>query len=174
MKIGMHRLVRRVRAVAVQGAGAVAMAAAAAAPAAAHEVHETLRQEQATVIELRYADGEPFSFEHYELFVGDGAKPVLTGRTDAQGRVVFLPDQAARWRVRAFSADGHGVDAAFEVAAAASAGRATAAPGVSLDRASRVLLGVLVILTLFCALQRFVRRRKPADATTIDRSDAHP
>ncbi|QAZ38608.1 ABC transporter permease [Methylibium sp. Pch-M] len=143
----------------------------AAGSAPAHEVHEKLLQAQATVIHLTYADGEPYSFERYELFADGSAKPTLTGRTDGQGRIVFLPDQTKRWRVRAFSEDGHGVDVSFE----ASPGEASVASDsavLAVDRASRVMLGVLVILALFCALQLFVRRRKPADAATADRPDA--
>ncbi len=34
--------------------------------------------------------------------------PDLTGQTDTQGRVVFLPDQAGEWTVKAMSEDGHG------------------------------------------------------------------
>lgn len=141
--------------------------------AMAHEVHERLLKAQATVVHLAYADGEPFSFERYELFADGSAKPTLTGRTDAQGRIVFLPDAVQRWRVRAFSADGHGVDVNFEASASGQATASTAiAAGPAVDRSSRVVLGVLVILVLFSAAQLFVRRRKPP-AAAGGSSDAH-
>lgn len=136
----------------------------------AHEVHEEVSRAQATVVRLTYADGEPFSFERYELFADGSTQPTLSGSTDGQGRAVFLPDQVKRWRVRAFSADGHGVDVNFETSGEA----AISVPGPSTDRTSRVLLGVLVILALFCALQLFVRGRRPRGAVARDGSDAHP
>ena len=144
-----------------------------AASASAHEVHEKLLLAEATVVHLTYADGEPFSFERYELFADGSAKPTLTGRTDAQGRIVFLPDAVQRWRVRAFSADGHGVDVDFDALSSggpAASTAATAPPDVG--RASRVLFGVLVILVLFCGAQLFIRRRKPPVAAG-ESSDAH-
>ena len=79
-------------------------------PAFAHDLQYTVVGGQAVVIKLFYADNTPFTFEGYEIF-RDGEKlPYQVGRTDSQGRIAFLPDQAANWRVKAISEDGHGLD----------------------------------------------------------------
>lgn len=126
-------------------------------PAHAHEVREQVQQATATVVTLRYANDEPFSFERYELFAEDEEQALYTGRTDAQGRVVFLPGAVARWRLRSFSADGHGVDLRLEVQAGPVAAR-VAAPGV--ERPLRIAAGLAAIVALSGLLRWFVRRRR--------------
>lgn len=122
----------------------------------AHEVREQVRQTTATLIQLTYADDEPFSFERYELFAEGRERPVYTGRTDAGGRIVFLPDDVLRWRLRSFSEDGHGVDFSFEVQAVPVTATG-AAPGM--DRPLRVALGLAAIAVVFGLLHWLVRRR---------------
>ncbi|MDO8932675.1 MAG: hypothetical protein Q7U97_09800 [Rhodocyclaceae bacterium] len=131
---------------------------ALACPVAAHEVLHEMTQAQAVVVRLVYADDEPFSYESYELYPDGSQRPAQTGRTDAQGRVVFLPDRTTHWRLRAFSADGHGVDLKLETPPGGGSAAATdAAP----DRGARLLFGLAVILAAFGALQLFIRKKKP-------------
>lgn len=130
----------------------------ALAPAQGHEVREQVQQAPATVVTLRYADDEPFSFERYELFADGQEQPVYTGRTDAQGRLVFLPDARTRWRLRSFSSDGHGVDFRFEVQAGAVAATVAAAPGYG--RPLRIAAGLAVIAALYGMLRWYVRHRR--------------
>jgi len=142
---------------------AAALAAVAfmlAAPARAHEVVNEIQRRQAVSVTLAYSDGEPFSYETYELYAGHGKTPVQTGRTDSHGRVVFLPGPEDTMRLRAFSADGHGVDLRFQVPAAspeAAAGEAAtaAAPG----RPAKLLAGLAAILVLFAGWQLFIRKK---------------
>lgn len=133
-----------------------AMLGALTTPAIAHEVQHEIARAQATVVRLVYADGEPFSYESYELFADGGERPAQTGRTDAQGRVVFLSDGAKSWRLRAFSADGHGVDLKFDAMAVGMPATVTAES----DRNTRFLLGLSVILAVFGALQLVLRKKK--------------
>jgi nickel transport protein len=130
------------------------------APTAAHEVQHDLALAQAQVLRLVFADGEPFSYESYELYADGGERPVQTGRTDARGRVVFLADESRSWRLRAFSADGHGVDLRFEAAAVGVP--LTVAGEPQSNRGTRWLLGLAVILGLFGTLQLFFRKKKSA------------
>ncbi|WP_020656460.1 hypothetical protein [Massilia niastensis] len=133
-----------------------AMLVASAGAASGHEVQHDIAQGNAVVVRLAYADGEPFSYEQYELFAKGRAQPAQTGRTDAKGRVVFAPDDTSSWRLRAFSADGHGVDLEFETKA-----HGTAAPvAAGSDRGTRLLFGLALILVGFAALKLFVRRKK--------------
>ncbi len=162
---------------------ALAVAAAivcAAPPAAAHEVQARVTTATATVVTLTYADGQPFAFEAFEAFEVHGAAgaPLAVGRTDAQGRAVFVaPAAAGELRLRAFSADGHGIErrlpAATEVAPPPLPGaegsappRPQAVPGgvaaadADAGRSSRFLFGFGVLLALFGLIQLFVRRKK--------------
>jgi len=125
--------------------------------AQAHQVLSSVSGAPATVVTLRYGDGKPFSYEGYELFRGGEGLPAQVGRTDAQGRVVFLPGAARQWHLRAFSQDGHGVDRRFEVAA--PQGTPAAAGDRTLLHPALAILGGALLLTLFALYQLFLRRR---------------
>ena len=142
-------------------AAMAAMALLLAVPAQAHEVVNQIQRQQAVTVTLQYSDGEPFSYETYELYAGRGATPVQTGRTDSQGRVVFLPGEEATMRLRAFSADGHGVDLRFKVPAASPESTADS-PAIATDklgRPAKLLIGLAAILALFAGWQLFIRQR---------------
>ena len=143
-----------------RAAAVAAVLYALIAPVAAHEVQHDLAQAQAQVLRLVFADGEPFSYESYELYADGGERPVQIGRTDARGRVVFLADESKSWRLRAFSADGHGVDLRFEAATVGAPLTVGGEP--QSNRGTRWLLGLSVILGLFGALQLFFRKKKSA------------
>ncbi len=143
-----HRLARR---------GAWLASLALLAPSAlAHDLQHTVAPAQALVVELRYPDGSPFAFEAYEVHRDGDTVPYQVGRTDTAGRIAFLPDGPATWRVRAFSEDGHGLDVRVESTAA---GAVEAAGSSAYDRFTRIAVGVGVILGLFGILTLFVRRR---------------
>jgi nickel transport protein len=111
----------------------------------AHEVRATVDSSPAAVaIRVEYGDGEPFSYESYEIFPpakteeGPGSKdlnrraeelpPYQTGRTDARGQILFLPDRPGTWTVRYMSDDGHGGETTVVV----SPGRTASLRGVPL------------------------------------------
>lgn len=135
----------------------LALLALAATLAHGHEVREQVRQTTATLVQLAYADDAPFSFERYELFAEGQERPVYSGRTDAQGRIVFLPDGQPRWRLRSFSSDGHGVDLRFEVQSGPVAAT-VAAPDSA--RPQRFALGLAAIAALYALLRWRMRRRR--------------
>lgn len=135
-----------------------AVAGAALAHAVRHEVHVG----EAVVVALRYSDGEPFAFERYELFRGQEAESVQRGRTDAQGRLVLLPGAAGAaegWRLRAFSADGHGIETALAFTADGVVSAPAAAPVAAAPGWQRLALGVGLILALGALGRRLLRRR---------------
>jgi hypothetical protein len=82
----------------------------AAFAAHAHDLQYTVTGGQAVVIKLFYVDNTPFTFEGYEIYREGEKLPYQVGRTDSQGRIAFLPDRAATWRIKAISEDGHGLD----------------------------------------------------------------
>lgn len=126
--------------------------------ASAHEVLHAVETAGAVVLRLSYADGKPFSYEAYELYPGQNDIPAQVGRTDAGGRVVFLPGVSGQWRIRAFSADGHGVDLRFEAPAVASQAAAVT-PGP--NRVSLILFGLSLLLGGFGLYQLFLKRKSP-------------
>ncbi len=123
----------------------------------AHDLQYTVVGGQAVVIKLFYADNSPFTFEGYEIY-RDGEKlPYQVGRTDSQGRIAFLPDRAAAWRVKAISEDGHGLD--FKVSTDAAA-QLAGSDKPAFERYSRIVIGVAVILGLFGFLSLYLKRKK--------------
>ena len=126
------------------------------APALAHEVHHAVEAAGAVSVRLTFADGEPFAFEAFEVYAAGSDKPHAVGRTDAQGRAVFVPPSSGEVRFRAFSADGHGVDLKFDPPRGGEAVAAVAAE----DRGAKLILGAGLLLALFGIVQLFVRRKK--------------
>jgi nickel transport protein len=137
-------------------AGSVLALALLAPACGAHDLQHSVGPGEALVVQMRYPDGSPFAFEAYEVH-RDGEKvPHQVGRTDAAGRIAFLPGGPGAWRVRAFSEDGHGLDIRVE----SGPGGTAAASGQPLyDRFTRIAVGVAVILGLFGVLTMFLRRR---------------
>jgi nickel transport protein len=122
---------------------------------AAHEIIQSTTRANAVVVELKYADQSPFAYEQFEVYRKGEETPFQTGRTDALGRIVFVPDRSATWRVRAFSEDGHGTDFTID------AGPADAAETAAQDstRPMKIVFGILMIFLVFLIVFRVVRRR---------------
>jgi nickel transport protein len=125
-------------------------------PVAAHDLRHTVENGEATVVVLYYADGKPFSYESYEVFRPGEETPFQVGRTDAAGRVVFIPDRSGRWRIRAFSEDGHGVD--FETQTGPSEHVEARTGGGAGTTVQRIVVGVSVIFGIFGVIVLFWRR----------------
>jgi len=137
---------------------ALAVALAAAVHTQAHEVVYEVHQTRATIIMLSYDDGEPFSGARYEAGPVDAEKPALTGTTDRTGRVVIFGDAPGRWKLRAFSEDGHGIALEFDRGAGSDA---EPAPETVNSRAAvPKWVGVVVIFAVFAALRQAKRRVK--------------
>lgn len=141
----------------------------------AHEVLYASKEETAFVIRFYYPDGRPFAFEAFEAYPEGAQTPTRAGRTDEEGRAVFLPGTARNWRIRAFSPDGHGIETQIAVPAPPSASAtvttslstsaASLAPTTqnSLDTPQRwpsVLLGLSIVLALFGLWQLWLRKNK--------------
>lgn len=124
-----------------------------------HGLTHSAQLGSAVIVELRYADDSPFSYESAEVYRPAETLPFFTGRTDANGRLAFVPDRSGDWRVRAFSEDGHGGD--FTVAAAADGG--SSAPSAGLGDVGGLPIGLpiglAIIFGIFGIWSLFVRRR---------------
>lgn len=128
-------------------------------PSRAHDLQYTVVGGQAVVIKLFYADNTPFTFEGYEIYRDAEKIPYQVGRTDSLGRIAFLPDRAANWRVKAISEDGHGLD--FKVSTDAAA-TLSGSEKPAFERYSRIFIGVAFILGLFGFLSLYLKRKKSA------------
>lgn len=135
--------------------------------AQAHEILHTINTANAVVLQLSYANGKPFKNEAYELYANEQAAPMQVGRTNAQGQVIILSDGTKKWRVRAFSAHGHGVNITFEAPALVSPAtseipRLTAPPDTSKmppNRSSLILFGLSLLLAGFGLYQLFLPKK---------------
>ena len=136
-------------------AAAVLLALAATA-VCAHELQHSVQVGPAVVVELRYADGGPFSYEVAELYRPGEAAPFLTGRTDANGRVAFVPDQGGDWRLRVFSEDGHGGDFTFQ----AGPDPVPVAADAPLGTPTKLALGLSLLFGVFGAWALLLRRSR--------------
>lgn len=123
----------------------------------AHDLQYTVTGGQAVVVKLFYADNTAFSFEGYEIYPEGKKLPVQVGRTDARGRIAFLPDKAGTWRIKAISEDGHGLD--FTLATDAAANLA-GSDKPFYERYGRIVVGVALILGLFGFINLYLKRKK--------------
>jgi len=129
-----------------------------ALPAWGHDLrYDVRRSVEAVSVRLFFADGNAFAFKSYEIYRVGEKIPFQVGRTDALGRIVFLPDRRGSWRVKAFSEDGHGVDFSL------SAGPRGAAAEVDrplVERYPRAVVGAGLIFGLFGLIDLFVAWRR--------------
>jgi len=127
-----------------------------ALPAAAHQVRHEVTRAEALTVSLTYADGTPLAGARYEIWAEGDEGPCLTGKTDLEGQIVFLPNRQCTWRIRAFTADGHGADFTVE----AGPGQTTVVDSKKplLERFAGPVLGVGIIFLVF-GLLALARRR---------------
>jgi nickel transport protein len=123
---------------------------------AAHDLRHSIEEGAAVTVKLFSADGNEFSFESYEVYYAREEIPFQVGRTDARGRLVFLPDRAGTWRIKAFSEDGHGADLSITTGAQ---GAVESADPSLFERHSRLVVGVSIIFGLFGVASLLARRR---------------
>ena len=142
----------------MRGAAAIALLLCLWLPerAAAHDLRHSIEEGAAVTVKLFFADGNEFSFESYEVYRAGEEIPFQVGRTDALGRIVFLPDRAGTWRVKAFSEDGHGADLSLTTGAQ---GAIESADRPLFERHARLVVGVSINFGIFGLLSLFARRR---------------
>jgi nickel transport protein len=120
----------------------------------AHDLQHSVDEAEAVYVRFFSADGHDFDFESYEVYRGGEEAPFQVGRTDARGRLVFLPDRAGAWRVRVFSEDGHGAD--FSLSTDARGGVEKAGESL-LERYPRIVVGVSIIFGIFGVIALLTR-----------------
>lgn len=136
---------------------ALALCACLPGPALAHDLQHSIGEGAAVSVKFFFADGNAFSFESYELYRAGDEIPFQVGRTDTQGRVVFIPDRPGTWRLKVFSEDGHGTDLSFTTG---GEGGVQDAGRPFLERHLRIVVGVSLIFGVFGLVDLFARSRK--------------
>jgi nickel transport protein len=135
--------------------GALALCVWLPGQALAHDLQHQIDEGAAVSVRLFFADGRDFGFESYEVYRAGDEVPFQVGRTDLQGRVVFLPDRAGTWRIKAFSEDGHGADFSFSTDLKSGVQNANRS---FLERHLRIVVGVSVIFGVFGLVNLLTRR----------------
>ncbi len=78
----------------------------------AHTVEHDVSRREAVVVTTRLGEEEA-SYAEYEVYApgqsADQDNPAQMGRTDAHGRLCFLPDQPGEWTVKVKADSQHGV-----------------------------------------------------------------
>lgn len=122
----------------------------------AHDLQHSVKKVGDTiVVSFYFPDGTKFSYENFEIY-RDGEKvPFQVGRTDALGRVVFIPDKEGNWIVKVFSEDGHGSNVKVFVE---KAGYISTEESM-FKRYEKVFVGVGLILGVFGFISIFKCRR---------------
>jgi nickel transport protein len=128
-----------------------------AVPVFGHELRHQVSDTEAVVARFIYADDSPFSYESYELYRAGESVPFQVGRTDAHGRVVFVPDAGGEWRLKVQSEDGHGEDIRLTTG---RPGERTSAEQPFFDRHARTLTGVGLLFGFFGLMSLFYRGRR--------------
>lgn len=126
----------------------------------AHEVRYSITRGVAYILDFYYPDGTKFAFESYEIYKPSNEKSAYqVGRTDEHGVISFVPDTVGRWKVRAFSDDGHGTSVEVDIT------EDSVVKGRKIDffeRFAKPIFGTGLILILFSIIHLFVRRRSYA------------
>lgn len=128
------------------------------APGWAHTVDYDVKNGQATVVTTHLGDEEA-SYAEYEVFAPEEtANPFQVGRSDARGRVIFLPDRPGKWRVIVKADSQHGVHGAeIEVQVdEKSVVRDFSKPLVATH--TRLLIGVSLVFGVFGLFSLFRNR----------------
>lgn len=126
--------------------------------AIAHGLRHEIARGEAVIVLLYHEEGDPFANEAYEVYAPGGLPPHQVGRTDAAGRLSFLPDRAGAWRIKVFSEDGHGLDIAIDAAPGQVALGGPSRPLI--ERFARPIAGAGLILGAFGVLALFTRGRR--------------
>lgn len=122
----------------------------------AHNLQHTVSYEEAVVVSFSFASEGDFSYQSYEVYAPGEEIPFQVGRTDSLARVVFLPESKGKWKIKAFSEDGHGKIIEIEVQKSGMGEKKVLKSGSMVGRA---LLGLLLLLGIFAFIY-FIQRTK--------------
>jgi nickel transport protein len=135
---------------------------AASSVAFGHSMDHEIATAEAQVLSLSHPFGQQPVFVPYQIFAPDSEVAFQNGRTDALGRISFLPDRPGRWRVVVTTEDGHGLEVRVRVDEALAVAEIE---GPARGSLVNILAGVGYLLGLAGLLILWRKRKK---------DDAHP
>jgi hypothetical protein len=122
-----------------------------------HGLGFEIDRHEASVIHLHHSHDTPLANADYELSIIGAETSYQSGKTDALGRVAFIPGEVRKWRLRVFNQDGHGIDTTFELT---PDGLSDAHHAHTSSHISTMILGVGILLSGFGLLMLFSRRKR--------------
>lgn len=139
--------------------------------AQAHAVlGERVAQDSAVTVHFFYSGGDSVAYAAVEVYSpADAAVEYQNGRTDKKGNFSFAPTVSGEWRVVMTDGMGHKISYPVQVQLEAQAQGNQPQPAADASVVAgalplRVLLGISLFATLFCAVgwRRAVRKHKAA------------
>jgi nickel transport protein len=128
----------------------------------AHALLHEVVDGEAVIVRFSFAGADQPLFEPYEVFAPGADTPFQSGRVNALGEVSFRPDRPGAWRVRVFTADGHGASVELDVDAAGAVAAVRGHHGHAGDYWLRVLAALGYLLGAFGLLALWRVRRARA------------
>ena len=122
-----------------------------------HGLQHEVVNSRAVVVSCYFSDGESFAYESYEVYPPDAKIPSQTGRTDSRGRLIFIPDKAGKWQIKASADDGHALNFSVEIGEDAVV---SDVQKVLPTRFPGVIAGLGYVLGIFGLLNLFYRKIK--------------
>ena len=81
-----------------------------------HGVTAASRIGRAVIVDIRYDDGEPFSYAAVKIYApGNNKIEYMNSRTDADGVIAFVPKAKGTWRLTAADDMAHGKELQIEI-----------------------------------------------------------
>jgi hypothetical protein len=81
-----------------------------------HGVTAASRIGRAVIVDIRYDDGEPFSYAAVKIYApGNNKIEYMNSRTDADGVIAFVPKAIGTWRLTAADDMAHGKELQIEI-----------------------------------------------------------
>jgi nickel transport protein len=125
----------------------------------AHDLHHQTQRLEAVVVSFSFAQKDDYSFQPYEIFAPSQDEiPFAVGRTDALGRVAFVPNVSGVWTLKSFGEDGHGGVVKVDVDQVKQSKDCNNASSVGLI--ARLLIGLATLFAIFGVLYFIANRRK--------------
>ena len=119
-----------------------------------HGVRGRITSEAGILVEAEYDDGDPMSYSAVEVSNLKEKLPFQTGRTDRNGKFLFLPDKSGDWKVVINDGMGHRLVVKTSIDESINLNKSSGqsdsiTDGGSLSRYEKVLMGITMIFGIF-------------------------
>ena len=127
----------------------------------AHTVDYQVDQKTAVIVTVRMGEEEA-SYSEYEVFSPkDQETPYQLGRTDAQGRVAFLPSEVGTWRIKVAADSQHGLHGADIEVKVEQDMTVQLSTRPLVAKHTRLVVGISVLFGLFGLFSLFRAKKSP-------------